>query len=44
MDIYKQIDQLQTWIRENQVKDSDDTFMQKVQELRALMNKAYNFK
>ena len=43
MDIYKQIEELQDWIRENQARGSDEIFMAKVAEMRALMAKAYNY-
>lgn len=41
MDIYKQIDQVQQWLRENQAKGSDAQYMAKVAEMRKLMNEAY---
>ena len=44
MDIFKQIDALQNWIRENQAKGSDEVFMTKVAEMRALMAQAYTIK
>lgn len=44
MDIYKKIDQLQSWIRENQARGTDDIFMDEVAELRELMNQAYTIK
>ncbi len=40
-DIYKQIDEVQTWLRENQARGNDDVFMAKVKEMRALMDDAY---
>lgn len=43
-DIYKKIDELQDWIRENQVRGNDEIFMAKVKEMRELMDQAYTVK
>lgn len=43
MDIYKKIDELQSWIQENQVRASDEQFKEKVTEMQALIKQAYNF-
>lgn len=41
MSVYKEIDELQTWIRENQAKASDADFKVKVERLRELMAMGY---
>jgi hypothetical protein len=43
-DIYKKIDELQDWVRENQARGNDEIFMAKVKEMHALMNEAFTFK
>ena len=43
-DIYKRIDDLQQWVRENQARGSDEVFMAKVKEMQDLINEAYDFK
>ena len=41
-DIYKQIEEVQQWLRENQAKGNDDVYMSKVEEMRELMKQGYN--
>lgn len=41
MNIYKQIDEVQTWLRENQARGCDEIFMEKVAEMKKLMAEAY---
>jgi len=40
-DIYKLIDDLQQWLRENQVRATDDVYKMKFNTMQNLMNQAY---
>jgi hypothetical protein len=44
MNIYKKIDELQSWIIENQARGCDAVWMEKVKEMKALMAEAYTIK
>ncbi len=41
MDIFKKIDELQSWIQENQVRASDQEFKEKVAEMQHLISLVY---